>query len=527
MNKSLTSVVKVLSLLSAGVLIGLLLGNTLHRRFIFSKNQKLAKIVQLVQDKYVDNVNSDSLAGEAAGHLLQNLDPHSLYLPPERVAFVNEHLEGGFDGIGIEYLQSNDSLFITQVYPSGPGAKAGLAGGTCILTLNNKKLTAAKLTNSQITTAFREVTGSDMVLTVQKNYHAPVQTINLTRGRVTLSSIDAFNMPAPGVGYIKLSKFASTTQHDFENALRRLKQQGMQKLILDLRGNGGGYLNAATAMADEFLPKGKLIVFTKGTHEPRTDYTSTDSGYFKTGKLAVLIDEHSASASEILAGALQDLDRAVIVGRRSFGKGLVQQQFSFDDGSAINLTVARYYTPSGRSIQKSYKNGVDSYHNELAERMQKGELFSERSNFSDSVFLQPSKFHTSSGKKVYSGGGIMPDVFVPADSNNLTTLISELNQQQLFTSFVIHRMQGQLNTYHNFESLNASYFVTEAAFQDFIQFASATLKEMDSQEIGRSKPFIKLLIKANAARFKWGDQAYYAVMNNNDMALKKAINLLN
>src|SRR5580698_334808 len=223
-------------------------------------------------------------------------------------------------------------------------------------------------------------------------------------------------MVAPGVGYVKVSKFALTTDADFRTALAKLKKQGLKKLVLDIRDNGGGYLNAATALADEFLKKDKLIVYTKGVHDERKDYFATDSGIFKDGKLAVLIDEYSASASEILAGALQDLDRAVIVGRRSFGKGLVQQQFPFGDGSAVNLTVARYYTPSGRSIQKSYRGGVENYHNELAERVRKGELISEQSNLNDSIFKAPSKYHTSTGRKVFSGGGIMPDIFVPADT---------------------------------------------------------------------------------------------------------------
>src|SRR6201985_2964625 len=217
----------------------------------------------------------------------------------------------------------------------------------------------------------------------------------------------------------------------------------MKKLVLDIRGNGGGYLNTATAMADEFLTKGQLIVYTKGTHEPRTDYFATDSGEFQKGKMALLIDEYSASASEILAGALQDLDRATIVGRRSFGKGLVQQQFTFDDGSAINLTIARYYTPSGRSIQKSYKGGIDSYHNEIAERMRKGELFSAQSNLDDSIFKRPSPYHTVSGRKVFSGGGIMPDIFVPADTTGDTYLLEELSEQQLFMAYVIDKLQPQ------------------------------------------------------------------------------------
>lgn len=301
----------------------------------------------------------------------------------------------------------------------------------------------------------------------------------------------------------------------------------MQKLVLDLRGNGGGYLNAATELASEFLDKGKLIVYTKGVHEPRAEYLATDSGLFQHGKLAVLIDEYTASASEIVAGALQDFDRALIVGRRSFGKGLVQQQFGFGDGSAVNLTIARYYTPSGRSIQKSYKGGIESYRNELAERMQKGELFSEQSYLSDTAFKKATAFHTSGGRKVFSGGGIMPDVFVPADTTGNTMLMQELNNRQLFTAFVIDKMQVELNSFNTDDHFLENYKVSDNQFDDFILYSSKTLKEMDSNEIKSSKDNIKLFLKAYAARYKWGDNAYYHVLNNDDNTLKRAIAEIN
>jgi carboxyl-terminal processing protease len=297
--------------------------------------------------------------------------------------------------------------------------------------------------------------------------------------------------------------------------------------VLDIRGNGGGYLNTATALADEFLTKGQLIVYTKGTHEPRTDYFATDSGEFQQGKLAVLIDEYSASASEILAGALQDLDRAVIIGRRSFGKGLVQEQFPFEDGSAVNLTVARYYTPSGRSIQKSYADGVESYHNELNERMKKGELFSAQNSFNDSLFRKPSPYHTVSGRKVYSGGGIMPDIFVPVDTAEETNLVQELDDDQLFTAFVIDRLQPALNKYTDENAFIKHYNINDDVYGDFILYASQTIKEMDPNDVMVSKKTIKTLLKAYAARFKWGDEAFFQTVNNDDAGFKKAVATLN
>jgi carboxyl-terminal processing protease len=281
-------------------------------------------------------------------------------------------------------------------------------------------------------------------------------------------------------------------------------------------------LNTATALADEFLTKKQLIVFTKGVHDPRTDYFATDSGNFQHGKLAVLIDEYSASASEILAGALQDLDRAVIIGRRSFGKGLVQEQFPFGDGSAVNLTIARYYTPSGRSIQKSYSNGVESYHNELAQRMRKGELFSEESSLKDSAFNKPTNYHTSTGRKVFSGGGIMPDIFVPADTTQNTYLIRVLSNKQLFSAYVIDHMQPVLNKY-TADDFFKQYTVTDADLGNFILYASQTVKDIDQRELVTSKQNIKMLLKAFAARFKWGDEAYFKIINADDAVVKKAV----
>ncbi len=297
----------------------------------------------------------------------------------------------------------------------------------------------------------------------------------------------------------------------------------MQKLVLDLRGNGGGYLNTATALADEFLTSGQLIVYTKGIHEPRTDYLATDSGDFQHGNLAVLIDENSASASEILAGALQDLDRATIVGRRSFGKGLVQEQFPFNDGSAINLTVARYYTPSGRSIQKSYKNGTESYRNELVERMKKGELFSEQNNLNDTLFTKQSPYHTSKGRKVFSDGGIMPDVFVPEDTIQNKLLIREIAAMQLYSGYVIDKMQPLLNKYSSVEAYLSQYTVSDKELGDFIKYISQTITGINTKDISASKELLKTTLKAYAARFKWGNETYFKVINANDPVLKKGI----
>jgi len=530
MKKNAGIIFRSLILLLLGIAIGMLISDDFTGRSMglsFSGNDKISKVLTLVKNNYVDSVNQDSVEGVTVNSLLQNLDPHSMYLPPKQAESINERLEGGFNGIGLAYQLLRDTLIITQVYPDGPAAKAGLLPGDRVINVNGQKFSGTKLSDTRINNTFRGEKDTEIMLGVSAPGNPAIKPYTLNRGYVNLSSLDAAYMVSPGTGYIKISKFALTTDDDFRKALTRLKAQGLEKLVLDIRENGGGYLNAATALANEFLTKNKLIVYTKGLHEERRDYFSTDSGLFHDGKLAVMIDEYSASASEILAGALQDLDRAVIVGRRSFGKGLVQQQFPFGDGSAVNLTIARYYTPSGRSIQKSYKNGLDDYHNEIAHRMRRGELFSAENNLNDSVFRRPSPYRTLKGRKVFSGGGIMPDIFVPADTDENTELVQELTDQQLFTAYIIDKLQPALNKYATGDDFVKHYRVDDSEFDRFIVYASKTIREMDSHELLVSRPTIKTALKAFAARFKWGDNAYFETLNNDDPTFKKAVEVIN
>jgi len=528
MKRAAAVIFRSIVLLLTGIAIGLMLGND---NFSgprignpFSSNDKLSKTLRLVKDKYVDTVNMDKYEGEAINNLLQNLDPHSLYLPPQQAQNINERLEGEFTGIGIEYQLLRDTMYITQVYPNGPADKAGIKAGERVVTIDNKAFSGTKLTFDRVNSTLRGEKDSEIILGIASaDGKSGVRQLNVSRGHVDLSSLDAAYMAADDIGYIKLSKFAATSDTDFRAALRRLKGEGLKKLVIDLRGNGGGYLSAATSLADEFLPKGKLIVYTKGVHDPRTDYFASDSGMFQQGNLAVLIDEYSASASEILAGCLQDLDRATLIGRRSFGKGLVQEQFPFGDGSAVNLTVARYYTPSGRSIQKSYKNGVDSYHNEIAERLQKGEFYSAENSMKDTSFRASTAYHTSKGKKVYSGGGIMPDIFVPADTNTNTALIQELNNNQLFTAYIIDKLHPVLKQYHTDDDFVKNYTLSDADLNSFLSYSWDAIKSFDQRELAVSKPNIKKLLKAYMGRFQWGDNSYYHILNDGDPALVKAV----
>ncbi|CAM3723306.1 S41 family peptidase [Mucilaginibacter galii] len=518
-------------LLLAGMAIGLLINNqrsTPDDDALYADgNNKLDQVMQLVRKKYVDSINVDSVEGVTINNLLQKLDPHSVYLHKKQAQSLSEKLEGGFDGIGIESQILRDTLFVTQVIAGGPAAKAGLPNGARVVMLNGKPFSGTHLTSEKVNEAFAGKKDTGVDLGVLEYPDKKTKVYHVRRSHVNMSSLDAAYTVAQGTGYIKISKFGSATDTDFKTALKKLKANGVHKLLLDLRGNGGGYLNTATALADEFLPKNKLIVYTQGQHEPRTDYFSTDSGDFEQGKLAVLVDEHSASASEILAGALQDLDRAVIVGRRSFGKGLVQAQFKFDDGAALNLTVARYFTPSGRSIQKSYKNGAESYRNDLADRLQKGELYIAENNIGDSVFNTSVPYHTTAGKTVYGGGGIMPDIFVPEAAAENSLLVQELARNQLFSAFAIDRMQPVLKEYTTAADFAKNYTVSDDELTHFIIYASATLKQMDSHEISIAKDYVKTLIKAQAARFKWGNEWYYRVINQNDAAILKAVAAVN
>ncbi|WP_074491455.1 S41 family peptidase [Mucilaginibacter polytrichastri] len=526
MKQAASVIFRTVVILLAGITIGLLINNQGFMARQVAGNHKIDSALLIINRHYVDSVGNDTLETNAIGSILQELDPHSVYLPRQQAQSVNERLEGRFNGIGIEYVLLRDTMFISQVYPGSPAYKAGIVNGDRVITINYKKSSGAKLGTDSINHLIRSTAGNKVEMSVRHLLSNNINRYMLMRGHVPLSSLDAAYPLTPLAGYIKLSKFATTTDSDFRASLRDLQKKGVKKLIVDLRGNRGGYLDAATALADEFLVKDQLIVYTQGAHEQRVNYYSSNSGLFQEGKVAVLIDEYSASASEIVAGALQDLDRAVIVGRRSYGKGLVQQQFPFADGSALNLTVARYYTPSGRSIQKSYKNGVDDYRKEISDRQQKGELRYAQNNMMDTAFKSHA-YYTHDGRKVYGGGGIMPDVFVPEDTTANVRLIGELADAQLFTAYVIDKLHPYLAKQISREDFINKFSVTDNQLDDFIMYASKTIREMDSREIRLARPHLKQYIKAFAARFKWGDDAYFEVINQDDSGIKKALTAIN
>jgi carboxyl-terminal processing protease len=518
-------------------IFGLVLGASYQQNFVLGddspfpslslqRNQKVDKILKIVKNNYVDKVNSDSLENLAINEILGSLDPHSIYLPPVEAKSQSESLDGNFEGIGIEYYVINDTLFVTHVRADGPSFKAGLLKGDRIISVESENLPPTKLLSENTIKKLRGKKGSKVFVSILRNNLLVPMKLEIVRDKIIVSSIDAAFMMKPSIGFIKISKFGANTEEDFSAELVKLQAKGMQSLILDFRGNGGGYLNAATALADQFLPDGKLIVYTKGLHEQRTDYHATVNGAFEKGKLVVLIDEGTASASEIFAGAMQDLDRATIIGRRSFGKGLVQQQFTFGDGSAMNLTIARYYTPSGRSIQKSYSKGFDAYHEEINHRFEHGEYSSLDSALKDSVFSSYThQYKTTLGRIVYGGGGIMPDIFIPIDKAVNNSFYLAISSQTVIPDYVYGTLTRHFNlkNYASVDEFVNKYTFNDQDFQQFLSFCEAKKITIAKKEVLAAKPLIIRQIKALLARYYFNEEGFYKVYNQNDYYIIKAI----
>ncbi|TAE38182.1 MAG: S41 family peptidase [Sphingobacteriales bacterium] len=500
-------------------------GETGFLGYLFTRNTKVSNILKLVKNKYVDSVNVDSMEDLAVNQILSNLDPHTVYLAPADAQQQNESLEGGFEGIGIEYLLISDTIMVTAVRPWGPAEKAGIRLGDKIVAVNPQNTATHKISAATMLKKLRGKKGSEVQVTIlRKGVKAHIVT--LVRDKILVSSIDAAYPLDNKTGFIKISKFDANTAEDFLDELQKMEVAGIKNIILDLRDNGGGYLDAAIEMADQFLDKNKLIVYTQGLHQPRTYYKATDAGLFERGKLAILIDENTASASEIVAGAIQDWGRGVIIGRRSFGKGLVQQQFLFNDGSAINLTIARYFTPSGRSIQKSYKNGNIPYKNELNQRLKKGEYTSLDSNLADTTaFSSKLKYKTATGKIVYAGGGIMPDVFIPLDTLNHTPFYDAVINESLITNFVYAKLIYQIKT-EQYKSLNyfiANYHIQNQQYQQFVTYCQQFKVIASAVQTQNAKPLILKNMKAILVKYYYGQQAYYRYINNSDDCVNAAL----
>jgi carboxyl-terminal processing protease len=488
---------------------------------------KLDRFLQLVESKYLEDVDAGKLVEDAINAILEELDPHSVYFTADELQQANEPLEGNFEGIGIQFNILKDTIIVVNTISGGPSERVGIRSGDKIIVIEGENVAGKEITNKDVTDRLRGKKGTKVNVEIQrKGVNKPLDFV-ITRDVIPLYSVDASYMAAPETGYIRVSKFASTTVDEFRKATAELKAEGMENLILDLRGNGGGYLNAAIDLADEFLPAGKLIVYTDGRAYPRQDAYATSFGKMQEGKVIVLIDEGSASASEIVSGALQDWDRALIIGRRSFGKGLVQRPYNLTDGSAVRLTVSRYYTPSGRSIQKPYDEGIEAYHNELNERLSDGELTADHAvAFPDSL-----KYFTSAKRVVYGGGGIMPDIYIPLDTTWSTDYYANVVGKGIVNQFTLTWLDGVRNdlekSYATPEQFRDKFTISQSLWDEFIAYAESEEVPFDQEGFDVCKDRLDLIMRSTIARNLFDFEAFWIVYNTGDDAYLKALEALN
>ena len=511
------------------MIAGMFFGFKLHQQtgstqgfFKRDRRSSIQEALDLIKSRYVDTLKADSLQDNAMQGIMSELDPHSVYIPPSNVNEANEDIIGNFEGIGVEFNMFNDTVNVLYVVPGGPSDKAGLQIGDKILKVNDSSIVSHKLTSVAIKKMIRGEAGSQVKLAIYRNN--TIQYFYVTRGTIPLPSLDAAYMLDSVTGYIKLNKFSETTYREFMQSMERLQKQGMQKLVLDLRDNGGGLLNQAINIADEFLDDSKLIVYTQGANTPKHEYRCNKDGIFEKGQLVVLVNELTASASEILAGALQDWDRAAIVGRRTFGKGLVQEQYLLSDGSALRLTVARYYTPSGRSIQRPYDKGRAAYMEELYGRYTHGDL-----EYADSNHVANGKqYKTHNGRIVYGGGGIMPDFFVGIDTSLFLRSVTQLYLDGRFNNFVYTYYIKHMPEWQQYKTpmdFVVRYHGSADAWNQLVSFAAKD--SIDLRRIpAKDKRAIEDRIKAYLARFKWRTEGFYQVLNASDEAIAKAKEIL-
>jgi carboxyl-terminal processing protease len=507
----------------SGIWIGKMINRNAVHRGQAAPSDKISSIIDYVQDQYVDTVNREKLIDKTIADMLQELDPHSAYMTAEERARMNEPLEGNFEGIGIEFNIVSDTIRVMNVIAGGPSETVGIHADDRIVLVDGKPFTGKKLSNSDVLNTLRGKGGSKVNLSIKRAGTKGLIVFRITRGTIPIYSIDAAYMLKKNIGYIKLSRFAATSYDEYMTAFNKLKEQGMNKMILDLRGNGGGYLNIAVKLADEFLPNGKMIVYTKGRAVANggKKFLATAKGGFEDKTLVILIDENSASASEIIAGAIQDNDRGILVGRRSFGKGLVQEERDLPDGSAFRLTIARYYTPSGRCIQRSYKKGAEEYYQEEYDRMKNGELLNADSiKFSDSL-----KFHTPKGKVVYGGGGIMPDVFVPIDTSERSHYINALIFKGMVKDFVLEYADANRETLkkQGFDHFKKDFIVSKGMLEDLTSYAGKKGLKANTLQLERHQDYLAYYVKATIARVIWGEEGFYVIYNTRDKTLERAI----
>ena len=515
-------------LLAAGVCLGMLFNNTasrLKREKPEGDFSKFDEVMWYVGQHYVDTIDRQQLEDEAVAAMIEELDPHSIYISQEEFNTVNDPLLGSFEGIGVQFRIERDTIAIVNVIKGGPSEKVGIMAGDRIVYVDDSLVAGKKLKNEDVMRLLKGPKGTKVKVNVYRRGVEGLMNYTITRDVIPTYSVDIAYMLNDDIGYLKLSKFSATTYDEFRRGIRKLLSQGMEKLIFDLRGNSGGYLNAAVDIADEFLPRGSMIVYTEGRNRPRHDMTARRRGMLEDIPVVVLIDSESASASEIVAGALQDNDRGTIIGRRSFGKGLVQEQIMLSDNSAIRLTVARYYTPTGRSIQKPYDKDHEKYLLESYERFQNGELFSEDSvHFADSL-----KYTTPKGKVVYGGGGIMPDIYVPLVNDSTEYYFNRIVNLGLLYQYAFDytdRHRAELKRYKSIESFSKQFNVTDAMFNELVKRAEekGIKGTEEQQQVARREA--NILLKAYIARDLFDDEGFYPIYAPMDEILQKAIEVI-
>ncbi len=493
-----------------------------------STYKKLDKTLNLIENQYVDTVNSEKIVTEAVKAMIKTLDPHSKYLTAESLKKSNEMLNSRFAGIGIHYQILNDTLIVLNIVPGGPAENAGVMMGDKILTIDNKPATGKIVSNKFFSEKLRGTKGTVVNLKVLRHYDKSIHEIKITRGNIAINTITANYLIDKKTAFVKIKSFSRSTSLEFQIAAMQMDMEGINKIIIDLRDNPGGLMIASIQLADFFLKDGDLIVYTQGAHSPRTEYKATAGGQLEKSKVVVLIDENSASASEILAGALQDWDRALLVGRRSFGKGLVGRNYTLPDGSAIRLTTGHYYTPSGRCIQKSYDKGTTDYNKDLSERYAHGELYSADSvKFNDSL-----KYYTNGKRLVYGGGAIIPDIFTPIDTTYSSNYLHQLLRYGLINYaaglYFDKNLEDLLAKYPNFDSFDTNFTIDEEIFNEINELAFSRNKiKANSQEKTKSKEYILNDFKALLARNLYEDGAYYKINNKLDKDVQKALKVIN
>jgi len=488
---------------------------------------KLAQVMEKVSRFYVDTIDESAVVERTIEQMLHDLDPHSSYLSKEELEALNEQLEGEFEGIGVSFNILEDTIYIVRAISGGPSERVGIVAGDRIIKVEGETVAGTGITTRDVQRLLKGPKGTRVNVSIQRRNNSDLLEFNITRDKIPVLSLDASYMVNDRIGYLKLARFSHSTIEEFEKAVKSLKSRGMEDLIIDLSGNGGGWLPVAVDLADHLLSGDKEIVSTEGSRVPDRKYKARKSGLFEEGNLVIMIDGGSASASEIVSGAVQDWDRGIIVGRRSFGKGLVQQPFMLSDGSLIRLTVARYYTPTGRLIQKPYEEGYDEYAMDLINRYNQGELSS-----ADSIVFPPDQRYRTLNlnRTVYGGGGIMPDYFVPIDTTDYSDYYRSLISLGIFNQFVLQyvdmKRSDLLKSYPDFASFRAAYEPTKEELDQLVDFATSQDLEFSQEDWNTSKSQIAMLFKSYLARDLWGMDQFFELYNQGDEVFNKAVEIL-